>query len=564
LGPRRTRTIVIALAVASAAVASPAAASAQTSVLLAAGDVASCTTDGDELTAEILDVNPGTIAAIGDLSQTDGSLASFVECYEPTWGRHKARTRPAPGNHDYRTAGAAPYFSYFGALAGPPGLGYYSYDLGDWHIVSLNSNCAFVSCAEGSAQEQWLRADLAAHPAACTLAYWHHPRFSSGRRTQLEDMVPFWDALYEAGAEIVLSGHDHIYERFAPQTPAGDASPASGIREFIVGTGGFSHSGIQPVPLPMSEVRENDTFGVLKLTLGPAKYSWRFLPVPGGTLADSGAGTCHAPQADTTRPSVDLRYPGRGMVVRGVQTVVVDAFDGTALPARVDLLVGQTLVATDTTRPYAFQWDTTGIPDGVRTLRARSVDAAGNSRTDSRPVVIDNSLPTTTIVKGPKGVVRTNRPAFYFESEPGSTFACSLNGDPYEPCSKPAVYSGLASGRQVFKVRATDPAGNVEPTPKQRRWRIDRIAPETRLVLKRAATVRPGAARFAFTANEAATFRCSLDGTPWIACASPVRYTALGLGRHSFSVRAVDALGNVDSTPARFDWRVRRRSGLGD
>ncbi len=226
MGLEATRTIAVACAVIGAAFAWPSAAVAQTSVLLAAGDVAACTGDGDELTAQILDVNPGTVAVIGDVSQTDGSMASYVDCYDPTWGRHKARTRPAPGNHDYRTPGAAAYYAYFGELAGPAGLGYYSYDLGDWHIVTLNSNCSFVSCAEGSAQEQWLRADLAAHPAACTLAYWHHPRFSSGRSPQIEWTAPFWDALYEAGAEIVLAGHDHLYERFAPQTPIGDPNPA--------------------------------------------------------------------------------------------------------------------------------------------------------------------------------------------------------------------------------------------------------------------------------------------------------------------------------------------------
>jgi Bacterial Ig domain/Calcineurin-like phosphoesterase len=562
LGRKRTRTIAVALAVAGAALACPAVSFAQTSILLAAGDVASCTTEGDEFTAQILDVHPGTIAVIGDVSQTDGSLASFLKCYDPTWGRHKARTRPAPGNHDYRTLGAEPYYAYFGELAGPPGLGYYSYDLGAWHIVSLNSNCMFVSCAEGSPQEQWLRADLATHPAACTLAYWHHPRFSSGRTPQLEDTAPFWDALYEAGAELVLTGHDHIYERFAPQTPNGDSSSAYGIREFIVGTGGFSHSGLQPVPLANSELRNNDAFGVLELALEPAGYSWTFLSVPGGTLADSGTGTCHNPPADTTRPWANLTLPAPGAVVHGVQTVAADAFDGAADPARVDFLVDQTVIATDTTRPYAIQWETTGIPDGARTLKARAVDAAGNARTDSRPVVIDNSLPATTIVKGPTGVVRTTRPAFYLRSEPGATFSCSLNGGPYEPCSTPAVYSGLDSGRHVFKVRSRDAAGNLEPTPKLRKWTIDRTAPATKLVRRKATTRPPGRALFAFKADEAATFRCSLDDEPWLPCVSPVRYAKVGLGRHTFRVRAVDRLGNVDLTPAAFAWRVERRLGF--
>ncbi len=564
MGPNRTRKLAVALAVVGAALACPAVSFAQTSVLLAAGDVASCKTDGDELTAQILDVHAGTIAVIGDVSQTDGSTASFLDCYDPTWGRHKARTRPAPGNHDYRTPGAEPYYTYFGALAGPPGLGYYSYDLGAWHIVSLNSNCFYVSCAEGSPQEQWLRADLATHPSSCTLAYWHHPLFSSGRATQIQDTAPLWDALYEAGAEIVLSGHDHIYERFTPQTTIGDANSAFGIREFIVGTGGFDHAPLEPTPQPGSEKRNNDTFGVLQLTLGPAGYSWAFLPVPDGTLTDVGTGTCHAAQADTTRPTSHLTLPAPDTVVRGLQLLVADAYDGPVDATRVDFLIGQTVIATDYTRPFAFQWDTTGIPDGVRTLKARSVDAAGNSRTDSRPIVIDNDLPTTTILKGPAALVRTSSQVVYFSSEPGSTFSCSLDGAPFKPCSSPMVFAGLASRRHVFKVRATDPAENLESTPKQWKWRVDRTAPATKIVHKKATTVPPGRAAFVFTADETATFRCSLDGKLWTLCAARVRYAKLRPGRHTFRVRAVDAVGNVDPTPAGFAWRVDRPSGRGD
>ena len=384
--------------------------------------MASCTVDGDEQTAQILDGQSGTIAVVGDVSQTDGSMASFTDCYEPTWGRHKARTRPAPGNHDYRTPGAAPYYEYFGAAAGPPGQGWYSYDLGAWHIVSLNSNCLFVDCEAGSPQEQWLRADLAAHPAACTLAYWHHPRFSSGRPLQIEELEPLWAALYEAGAEIVLSGHDHIYERFAPQTPIGDPSPAYGIREFIVGTGGFGHSGLQPVPLPLSTVRNNDTLGVLRLTLDPTGYAWTFLPVAGATFSDSGIGVCHDAQADVTPPTTDLTLPSPDVVVSGLQMLAADAFDGPLNAARVDFLIGQTIVATDTTRPFAFQWDTTSIPDGARILKARGVDAAGNASTSARGIVIDNADPDTTITNGPTGTVRTYAPVFYLRSEPGATF----------------------------------------------------------------------------------------------------------------------------------------------
>jgi hypothetical protein len=259
-------------------------------VLLAAGDIGSCSSRGDEATAALLDRLPGTVATLGDNAYPDGTAAQFAECYAPGWGRHRARTRPSPGNHDYHTPGAAGYFGYFGASAGPDRRGYYSYDLGAWHLVSLNSN---VSMRAGSPQEQWLRADLTASRARCTLAYWHHPRFSSGtKHGSFGAAQPIWQVLYEHGADVVLSGHEHNYERFAPQTPAGTADPLRGIREFVVGTGGGSHyAGHRAIA--NSQVFDGATFGLLKLTLAPASYAWRFVPVAGQTFTDSGTGTCH-------------------------------------------------------------------------------------------------------------------------------------------------------------------------------------------------------------------------------------------------------------------------------
>ena len=263
-------------------------------VLLAAGDIASCDSPGAEATAALLDGLPGTIAALGDTAYDAGTAAEFARCYAPSWGRHKGRTRPAPGNHEYETPGAAAYFAYFGAAAGEAGTGYYSYDLGGWHLVALNSNCAQAGgCQAGSPQERWLRADLAAHPTACALAYWHHPRFSSGPHGGDGALEPLWQALYEAGAEVVLVGHDHLYERFAPQDPRGGADPARGIRQFTVGTGGKSHSRVVR-NAANSEVANSDTFGVLRLTLRPAGYAWEFVPVAGGRFTDAGAGACHA------------------------------------------------------------------------------------------------------------------------------------------------------------------------------------------------------------------------------------------------------------------------------
>ena len=281
--------------------AAPVAPGAATAVLIGAGDIVDCGHPQDAAaTAALLDRllaeadgTPAAVAALGDAAYDNGTPAEFARCYDPAWGRHKARTRPAPGNHEYGTRGAAGYFGYFGPAAGEPGKGYYSYDLGAWHVVVLNSNCRQVGgCGPGSPQEQWLRADLAAHPAACTAAYMHHPRFSSGQHGSERELQALWQALYDAGADVVLAGHDHTYERFAPLDAQGRLDPARGIRQFVAGTGGRSHYRFAAAQ-PNSEVRHSGTYGVLKLTLHPTSYAWQFVPVPGGTFTDSGSAPCH-------------------------------------------------------------------------------------------------------------------------------------------------------------------------------------------------------------------------------------------------------------------------------
>ena len=286
--PRALTATVLLIGLASAARTSPAPAPAD-AVLVGAGDIADCGETADSATAALLDHIPGTVFTAGDNAYESGTTEQFARCYDPTWGRHKARTRPAPGNHDYETAQGAAYYHYFGRLAGDSGLGYYSYDLAGWHVVSLNSN---IEMSAGSAQERWLRADLAAHRAACTLAYWHHPLFSSGEHGNTPAVQPLWQALYDAGADVVIAGHDHTYERFAPQTPAGERDPARGIRQFIAGTGGASLYAFTSLA-PNSEVRNNTTHGVLKLTLRPRSYAWAFVPAAGGRFRDSGNGNCH-------------------------------------------------------------------------------------------------------------------------------------------------------------------------------------------------------------------------------------------------------------------------------
>jgi hemolysin type calcium-binding protein len=259
-------------------------------------------------TAGLLPPNASAVLALGDNQYCCGALAQFETSYGPSWGRAKAITHPVPGTREYATPDAAGYFDYFNGAgaafgaAGQRGLGYYSFDVGSWHLIALNTNCSKVSCAADSAQEKWLRADLAAHPSACTLAYSYLPRFSSGKPGGSLSVKPLWTALYQAGAEVVLSAHSKHYERFAPMAPSGRLDPAFGIRQFVVGTGGYQ-LGPLGAPKPRTEIRQNDTFGVLELTLGTAGYAWRFIGEPGSVFSDTGSGACHgAPPAPEKPP----------------------------------------------------------------------------------------------------------------------------------------------------------------------------------------------------------------------------------------------------------------------
>jgi hypothetical protein len=240
------------------------------------------------------------VLTLGDAQYCCGSAAAYAASYDPTWGQSKAITHPVPGHVDYATPGAAGYFDYFngpGAATGPAGSrdqGYYSFDIGAWHLVALNSNCRQVACSAGSAQERWLAADLAAHPVSCTLAFMHAGRFGSGRPGGSISVGAMYRTLYEAGVDVALSAHARHYERFAPQTSVG-RSPAFGIRQFVVGTGGHSLGTIKDPPKKFSEVRENSTFGVLELTLRPTGYSWRFIAPAGAAFSDAGSGSCHGP-----------------------------------------------------------------------------------------------------------------------------------------------------------------------------------------------------------------------------------------------------------------------------
>jgi 3',5'-cyclic AMP phosphodiesterase CpdA len=257
-------------------------------VFVGAGDIA-ISGGNAEATARLLDGIGGTVFTLGDNAYSSGTRADFLDWYQPTWGRHKARTRPSPGNHDYATPGASAYYDYFGANAGSPGVGYYSFDLGAWHIISLNSN---ISTDTGSPQAAWLRSDLAASASAkCTLAYWHHPLFSSGPNAVSEAPVmrEIYRILYNANVDLTLVGHEHLYERFAPQDADGRLDLARGIRQFVVGTGGvplYDFVGVKP-----NSEKQLKAHGVLKLTLSSDRYDWDFIPVSGG--GDTGTQACH-------------------------------------------------------------------------------------------------------------------------------------------------------------------------------------------------------------------------------------------------------------------------------
>ena len=286
--------VVVIAAMAALSMYAGSSSEATSHVLVGAGDIGNCRGTGDEATAKLLGNIPGTVFTAGDNAYPDGSAEDFAGCYKPSWGEFKGRTRPAVGNHEYETPKASGYFGYFGTAAGPSSKGYYSYNRGDWHVVVLNSMCEKVGgCGPDSPMVGWLEEDLAANSdKRCTLAYFHHPLFSSGEHGNQTKMKPAWKALYAANADVVVNGHDHDYERFAPQRPDGTRDATRGIREFVAGTGGAEHRSFGAIQ-PHSQVRAANTAGVLKLTLRSNSYAWKFVPVAGKTFTDSGTKSCH-------------------------------------------------------------------------------------------------------------------------------------------------------------------------------------------------------------------------------------------------------------------------------
>jgi acid phosphatase type 7 len=279
---------------ASVLTAVPSSGKQRTVTLVGAGDIAGCDFKADRKTARLLGRIQGTVFTLGDNVYPAGTRAQFRDCYGPTWGKYKKRTRPTAGDQDYATSGAKPYFDYFEWRAGKPSRGYYSYDRGTWHIVALNSNCIEVGgCDWRSAQGLWLRRDLAHHQAKCTLAYFQHPLYASGNGYDSPKVKPFWHTLYNHHAEVILNGDAHRYERFARITPSGKRSSARGIRQFIVGTGGAPGGSQKGPDEPRVQAKKVDAPGVLKLELGKGFYRWKFVPVVGRNYTDSGRARCH-------------------------------------------------------------------------------------------------------------------------------------------------------------------------------------------------------------------------------------------------------------------------------
>ncbi len=262
--------------------------------LVGAGDVADCGSDGAVRTAALLDSLRGTIFIAGDVAYvTKENPHPFVTCFDPAWGRHRARIRPAVGNHEYSAEGPAAYFDYFGAQAGPRPGGYYSYELGTWHVIALNTN---IAADAGSPQQVWLQSDLDAHLGRCTIAYMHHPRFSSGSHAERDKLIPMWRTFARYGVSVVVAGHDHLYERFAPLDTNGVPDSVNGIRQFVVGTGGAHRSSLGSV-LPGSEVHSTDSFGLIRLSLLEGRYRWQFIPVKAKGFRDQGEDSCHPTHA---------------------------------------------------------------------------------------------------------------------------------------------------------------------------------------------------------------------------------------------------------------------------
>ena len=422
-------------------------------VLVGAGDVAGCGTTKDEATGKLLDNIPGTVFIAGDSVYEDGTASEFTNCFGPAWGRHKARIRPAIGDHEIFTPGATPYFNYFGAAAGTAPTAYYSYDLGAWHVVVLNGQCSFApgGCGANSPQVQWLRNDLASTSAECIAAVWHRPRFTSGSRTYGYDgaYIPFWDTLRSFGADVVLNGHSHLYERFGLQDTAGNLDP-NGIRQFTVGTGGRGTETFGAA-MPNSQFRYRDDAGVLKLTLRDTSYDWQFIRANGATVVDSGSTGCHTnaldtvitsgPQGSTTATNATFQFSS----TKAESTFECD-LDGAGF--------------APCTSPQSFA----AVPLGTHTL---SVRASASGATDTTPATRTWTVVTAPPPPPPPVTVEPEADARVVQASPtanfGGTSALEADNSPVVQSFLRFNVSGISApvSRARLRLYATDATGNA-------------------------------------------------------------------------------------------------------
>jgi chitodextrinase len=443
-------------------------------VVYAAGDIACDPTDTyfnggssthcHELKTSDIIVNGGAAKALalGDLQYNSASLSNLRASYDRSWGRVKSITRPALGNHESSGGG---YFDYFNGVginngpAGERGKGYYSFDVGSWHLIALNSNCSRVPCNAGSAQEQWLRADLAANPRTCTLAYWHHPRFSSGHDGDGTFMQDIWKDLYDRDADLALVGHSHDYERFAPMNSSGALDRTRGIREFVVGTGGAFFTGLSGAR-PNSEVRQNNTFGVLKLTLHPTSYDWRFVPEAGRTFTDSGTDSCHgggSSSSDAQAPTAPSGLTAAATSSTSVNLSWSASTDNVGV-AGYEIFRGGSQIGTTVGTTYTDDTASAGTSYGYQ---VRAFDTAGNRS------AFGNTATVTTPVSGGILTFAPLADARVEEANPGVNFGTSTNlradggSDPDVETYLTFSVTGVSTPVQAAKLRLYATSGTA-------------------------------------------------------------------------------------------------------
>lgn len=401
--------------------------------IAAAGDIActpgapvTSTTCHQQQTSNLLLAGQyAAVLALGDTQYNSGTLVEFQGSYDPTWGRVKSSTYPEAGNHEYNTPGASGYFAYFGSIAGDPSKGYYSFNLGAWHIIAVNSNCAQLSggCAAGSPEEQWLRSDLQAHPGVCTLAFWHHPRWSSGDEGDKAYMQPIWQDLYTYHAALALTGHDHDYERFAPQDANGQLDTANGVREFVVGTGGFDHGLLYRQPEPNTQVRDDTTFGVLQLTLHQSGYDWQFVPEAGGTFTDSGSGACPGVKSPTPTPTATATATATATITPTPTQTPTPSPTATVVPT-ASTTVTPTVTPIPTMTPTSSATPTPsptpsgpplagGTLVGQDSFAGRSVSGGWGTASDGLPWTLQSGTSSMLSVGGNEGRITGNPSSSY-------------------------------------------------------------------------------------------------------------------------------------------------------